>query len=59
MPYGTASPTQWFGMFATRHMQQTGITKEHLGHVCISFYEHAQRNPMHFYMASHLIWKRI
>lgn len=48
IPYGSASPSQWFGMFATRHMYETGITKEHLGHVCISFYEHAQRNPHAF-----------
>ena len=48
IPYGSASPSQWFGMFATRHMDQTGITKEQLGHVCLSFYEHAQRNPRAF-----------
>ncbi|MBD1224359.1 thiolase C-terminal domain-containing protein [Virgibacillus halodenitrificans] len=48
IPYGSASPSQWFGMFATRHMYETGITKEHLGHVCLSFYEHAQRNPKAF-----------
>lgn len=48
IPYGSASPSQWFGMFATRHMHQTGITKEHLGHVCLSFYEHAQKNPKAF-----------
>lgn len=48
IPYGSASPSQWFGMFATRHMYKTGITKEHLGHVCTSFYEHAQRNPKAF-----------
>lgn len=48
IPYGSASPSQWFGMFATRHMHETGITKEHLGHVCLSFYEHAQRNPKAF-----------
>lgn len=48
IPYGSASPSQWFGMFATRHMYETGITKEHLGHVCTSFYEHAGRNPKAF-----------
>lgn len=48
IPYGSASPSQWFGMFATRHMHETGITKEHLGHVCLSFYDHAQRNPEAF-----------
>ena len=45
IPYGSASPSQWFGMFATRHMHETGTTKEQLGHVALSFYEHAQRNP--------------
>lgn len=49
IPYGAGSPGQWFGMFATRHMQQTGLTQEHLGHVCVSFYEHAQRNPKAFF----------
>src|SRR5699024_10540704 len=48
IPYGSASPSQWFGMFATRHMYETGITKEQLGHVCLSFYEHAQRNARAF-----------
>lgn len=48
IPYGFASPSQWFGMFATKHMHENGITKEHLGHVCIDFYEHAQRNPNAF-----------
>ncbi|OEC01412.1 thiolase [Lysinibacillus sphaericus] len=49
IPYGAGGPGQWFGLFATRHMQQTGITQEHLGHVCVSFYEHAQRNPKAFF----------
>lgn len=48
MPYGAASPAQWFGMFATRHMYKTGLTREHLGKVCVDFYEHAQRNPKAF-----------
>lgn len=48
IPYGAGSPAQWFGLFATRHMYETGITKEHLGYVCVSFYEHAQRNPKAF-----------
>ncbi|MFD2870211.1 thiolase [Kurthia populi] len=49
IPYGAASPGQWFGLFATRHMKQNGLTQEHLGHVCTSFYEHAQRNPNAFF----------
>lgn len=49
IPYGAASPSQWFGLFATRHMKMNGLTQEHLGHVCTSFYEHAQRNPNAFF----------
>lgn len=49
IPYGAGGPGQWFGLFATRHMHETGITKEHLGHVCVSFYEHAQRNPKAYF----------
>ncbi|MGP9043099.1 thiolase C-terminal domain-containing protein [Cytobacillus kochii] len=49
IPYGAGSPGQWFGLFATRHMHETGLTKEHLGHICVSFYEHAQRNPKAFF----------
>lgn len=45
VPYGAGSPSQWFGLFATKHMHEAGLTQEHLGHVCVSFYEHAQRNP--------------
>lgn len=53
IPYGAGGPGQWFGLFATRHMHQTGITQEHLGHVCVSFYEHAQRNPKAFFTVNH------
>lgn len=49
IPYGAGSPSQWFGLFATRHMHEAGLTQEHLGHVCTSFYEHAQRNPKAFF----------
>lgn len=49
IPYGAGSPGQWFGLFATRHMHLNGLTQEHLGHVCTSFYEHAQRNPKAFF----------
>ncbi|ASN06158.1 thiolase C-terminal domain-containing protein [Virgibacillus necropolis] len=58
IPYGSASPSQWFGMFATRHMHETGITKEHLGHVCTSFYEHAGRNPKAFLHAKPLTMEK-
>lgn len=49
IPYGAGSPSQWFGLFAQRHMHLNGITKEHLGHVCISAYEYAQKNPKAFF----------
>ncbi|OCS85640.1 thiolase C-terminal domain-containing protein [Caryophanon tenue] len=49
IPYGAGSPGQWFGLFATRHMHLNGLTQEHLGHVCTTFYEHAQRNPNAFF----------
>ncbi|KZN99576.1 thiolase [Bacillus badius] len=49
IPYGAGSPAQWFGLFATRHMYETNLTQEHLGYVCTSFYEHAQRNPKAFF----------
>lgn len=49
IPYGAGSPGQWFGMFATRHMHLNGLTQEHLGHVCTTFYDHAQLNPNAFF----------
>lgn len=48
IPYGSASPSQWFGMFGTRHMHLNGITKKDLGHVCTSIYDNAQKNPKAF-----------
>jgi acetyl-CoA acetyltransferase len=47
-PYGFTTAAQQFGMVAMRHMWETGTTEEHLGHVCVTFYEHAQRNPTAF-----------
>ncbi|WP_458352288.1 thiolase C-terminal domain-containing protein [Peribacillus frigoritolerans] len=49
IPYGAGSPAQWFGLFASRHMHETGLTEEHLGHVCLAFYEHAQRNSKAYF----------
>lgn len=49
IPYGAGSPSQWFGLFAQRHMHLNGIQKEHLGHVCLSAYEYAQQNPKAFF----------
>lgn len=45
VPYGITTPAQQFAMVANRHMWETGTTEEHLGHVCITFYEHAGLNP--------------
>jgi acetyl-CoA acetyltransferase len=45
VPYGITTPAQQFAMVANRHMWETGTTSEHLGHVCMTFYEHASRNP--------------
>lgn len=44
-PYGAVTPADYFGLVATRHMHDRGLTEEHLGAVCVTFYEHAQRNP--------------
>lgn len=49
IPYGAGSPSQWFGLFAQRHMHLNNIKKEHLGHVCLSAYEYAQKNPKAFF----------
>jgi acetyl-CoA acetyltransferase len=45
VPYGITTPAQQFAMVARRHMWETGTTEEHLAAVCMTFYEHAQRNP--------------
>jgi len=45
VPYGITTPAQQFAMVAMRHMWETGTTEEHLAAVCMTFYEHAQRNP--------------
>lgn len=45
VPYGITTPAQQFAMVAKRHMWETGTTEEHLASVCMTFYEHAQRNP--------------
>jgi acetyl-CoA acetyltransferase len=48
VPYGLASAAATFALVAMRHMWETGTTEEHLGHVILTFYEHAQRNPKAF-----------
>jgi acetyl-CoA acetyltransferase len=45
MPYGYLSPAQMFSLMCQRHMSEYGTTKEHLGHVALTFREHANRNP--------------
>lgn len=44
-PYGITTAADQFAMVATRHMMERGLTEEHLGHVCVSFYDNAQNNP--------------
>jgi acetyl-CoA acetyltransferase len=48
-PYGLTTGAHQFGMVAARHMWETGTTEEQLGHLCVTFYEHAQRNPNAFF----------
>lgn len=44
-PFGAVTPAEYFGLVASRHMHDRGLTSEHLEAVCMAFYEHAQRNP--------------
>lgn len=46
VPYGVASAAHNFALVAMRHMWETGTSETDLAHVCLTFYEHAQRNPM-------------
>lgn len=45
LPYGFMSAAHMFSLMARRHMHEYGTTKEQLGHVALTFREHAQRNP--------------
>lgn len=44
-PHGYLVPGQWFAMWARRHMHEYGTTEEDLGHVAITYRNHAARNP--------------
>lgn len=44
-PYGLMSPAQMVALTFRRHMHERGTKAEHLGHVAVTFREHAQRNP--------------
>lgn len=45
LPYGYLSAAQMFSFMARRHMYEYGTTKEQLGHVALTFRQHANRNP--------------
>jgi acetyl-CoA acetyltransferase len=44
-PFGDPMTSQWLAMWARRHMHEFGTTEEHLGHIAVTFREHAARNP--------------
>jgi len=44
-PFGDTLTSQWLAMWATRHMHEFGTTEEHLGHIAVTFRDHASRNP--------------
>ena len=44
-PVGDPMTSQWLAMWARRHMHEFGTTEEHLGHIAITFREHAALNP--------------
>jgi acetyl-CoA acetyltransferase len=44
MPYGLASPPQWYALMARRHMHEFGTTQEQLGCIALAMRKHAQLN---------------
>ena len=44
-PFGLMTPAQLVALTFRRHMHLHGSTAEQLGHVAVTFREHAQRNP--------------
>ena len=44
-PFGLMTPAQMVALTFRRHMHQYGTPAEVLGHVAVTFREHAQRNP--------------
>jgi acetyl-CoA acetyltransferase len=45
VPFGVFGPSIMFALPIRRHMERYGTTGEHLGHVAVTFREHANRNP--------------
>ncbi len=45
VPYGMMSPAQMFAMRCTRHMHETGVTRDTYKAVSLATYHHAQNNP--------------
>jgi acetyl-CoA acetyltransferase len=45
MPYGLIMAAAAFALPLRRHMHLYGTTSEQLGHIAVTFREHAQRNP--------------
>jgi acetyl-CoA acetyltransferase len=45
MPYGMLTGTAAFALPTMRHMHLYGTTSEQLGHIAVTFREHANRNP--------------
>ncbi len=45
MPYGMLTGTAAFALPIRRHMHLYGTTSEQLGHIAVTFREHANRNP--------------
>jgi len=44
-PFGDTMTSQWLAMWAMRHMHEYGTTEEHLGHIAVTFRQHAALNP--------------
>jgi acetyl-CoA acetyltransferase len=44
MPYGLASPPQWYALMARRHMHEFGTKQEQLGCIALAMRKHAQLN---------------
>ncbi len=45
IPYGMMSPAQMFAMRCTRHLHETGVTRDTYKAVSLATYAHAQNNP--------------
>jgi len=45
LPFGLVNATVGMALLVRRHMHLYGTTREHLGHVAVTFRRHANRNP--------------